>query len=134
MALPLLPDAELVVARYLRAHSEVALRVGMRVYTELPPDPVWPLVRLVRIGGVAEENGYIDRARIQVDAWAASKFEARIVAATVQAALFAAPGSVVSGAVFGEVVNDLGVTWSPDPATGQPRYLFGVRVLLHPSV
>lgn len=129
----LLPDAELVIARALRADPDVAAMTSGRVYTEIPRDPVWPMLRLFRIGGTADTSAYYERARLQIDAWGESKHQARLLAATARHALLLMPGRVGDGAIIGEVVDDHGLLWAPDPDTGRPRYLFGVRILLHPA-
>lgn len=131
MALRLLPDAELLVVQALRATAEVAALVGTRVYTALPPDPTYPVVRVTRIGGIPAIRQHLDVARIQVDAWGTTKKQAFTVATTVQAALHAMVGPHAGGVVTA-VEDDLGLTWSPDPETDRDRYVFGVAVYTHP--
>lgn len=132
MALRLLVDAELLAVRYLRAVPEVAAVVSARVYTEIPPEPTYPLVRLTRIGGIPAIRRHLDVARLQVDVWANSKFAARGLAATVQAALHDMVGAHTEGVVT-RVEDDLGLTWAPDPETDVARYTAGYAVFLHPN-
>lgn len=133
MPLSVLPDAELLAVGYLRGQAEVAAIVGTRVYTELPAAPVFPLLTLHRFGGVPTVPRRLDAARVQVEAWAETKFAARALAATAQAALFEMVGTFASGVVTG-VSYDLGLTWSPDTDVEppRPRYIFGVIVHAHP--
>lgn len=132
MALRLLPDAELLVVNRLRATAEVTALVGTRVYTQIPATPTYPLIRVTRIGGVPAIRQHLDVARIQIDAWGATQYQARTVAATAQAAIHAATGTHATG-VVSNVEDDLGLTWSPDPDTDQPRYVFAVAISIHPT-
>lgn len=129
--LRLLVDAERLVAGHLRSVPEVVALVGARVYTAIPPEPVFPLVRLTRIGGTPAVPAHLDRARLQIEAWGTSKAQARDLAETVHAALYDMPGQYPAGMVTA-VEDDLGLTWQPDPDTDRDRYLFGVTVYTHP--
>lgn len=133
MALRLGADAELLVITYLRAHSDVQAALGGQyVSSALPAEPSWPWVTVQRIGGAGfGPRGWLDVARLQVDAWADTKQNARSAAANILAALWDLPGVHTEGVVTG-VEQDLGFRWEPDPETNQPRYLFGVAVYLHP--
>lgn len=132
MPLRLLPDAELLTVNYLRGVSDVTALVGTRVYTEIPAQPTWPLLRITRIGGLPTIRQHLDVARIQIDAWGTTKYQARTAAATAQAAIHAAVGPHTQGVVTA-VEDDLGLTWAPDPDTNQARYTFGVSVFIHPN-
>lgn len=132
MPLRLLPDAELLAVNALRANADLAALVGTRVYTAVPADPSFPLVRVSRIGGIPTIPQHLDVARLQVDAWGTTKHQARTVAATAQAALHAATGTHAQGVLTG-VDDDLGLSWQPDPETDQPRYVFGVALYIHPN-
>jgi hypothetical protein len=132
MPLRLLPDAELLVVNRLRAAADITAIVGTRVYTEIPATPTFPLLRINRVGGIPEIRQHLDVARIQIDAWATSKFQARRLAATAQAALHSLVGAHAEGVVTA-VEDDLGLTWSPDDATGTARYVFGCALWLHPT-
>ena len=81
-------DAERLVSTFLRAQSEVSDLVGTRVYTSLPEDKTYPLVRLQRIGGAPEltDDGLLwDRADLQVDVWGGGKAITWQVAETLRA-------------------------------------------------
>lgn len=129
--LRLLPDAERLTSAYLRAHPDLIALIGDRVFTALPGNPIYPLVALTRIGGVPVVEMHLDVARLQIDAWADTKGSARVVAATVQAAMHEMPGIHDLGVVTA-VEDDLGLTWSPDPLTNKARYVAGYAVFSHP--
>lgn len=142
MALRLLPDAELLAVNALRADGDLDVLVDGRVYTAIPANATFPLIRVIRIGGVPVIRQHLDVARLQVDAWAGrlddpataatAKGTARRVAAAAQAALHAAIGSHAEGVVTG-VEDDLGLSWQPDPEENRARYLFGLAMYLHPN-
>ena len=132
MPLAVMADAELVVVTYLKSHDDVTALVGNRVITELPAAPIFPLLRVIRIGGLSPAPRRLDAAHLQVEAWAATQETARLVAATAQAALWEAGNATNNGAVITGVDNTLGLSWSPDPPSNRPRYLFSMYVYSHP--
>lgn len=131
MALRLQVDAELLAVNYLRGRAEISAIVGTRVSTELPSSPTWPYLTVTRLGGTADHLGWVDAARLQVDAWGTSKANASLLARTALAALREMPGSHALG-VVSNVTQDLGLAWAPDDVSDRPRYLFGVVVYTHP--
>lgn len=142
MALRLLPDAELIAVGILRASSDLDSLINNRVYTAIPAQATYPLIRVIRIGGLPTIRQHLDVARLQIEAWAGilddptiattAKGAARQVAASAQAALHAAIGSHDAGVVTA-VEDDLGLSWQPDPDTNRARYLFGVALHTHPN-
>jgi hypothetical protein len=124
-------DVELIAVNFLRGRAEITALVGSRVYTEVPAEPTFPLLTVQRIGGLVDWPGWLDTARLQVDAWAATKYAARTLAATALAVLLEMPGIYAQG-VITHVTQDLGLTWSPDETTDRPRYVLGVAVTTHP--
>lgn len=142
MTLRLLPDAELIAVDILRASSDLDSLVNNRVYTAIPSEATYPLVRVIRIGGLPTIRQHLDVARLQVEAWAGilddpavattAKGTARQVAVVAQAALHAAIGTHDAGVVTA-VEDDLGLSWQPDPDTDRARYLFGVSLHTHPK-
>lgn len=134
MPLAVLPDAELVAVTYLRSVSEVAALVGNRVHPAIPENPIYPFLKVVRIGGTRRVRNRLDGARLQIDAYAATKFGARQVAATAQAALEDATGTHAGAWITG-TEPDMGLTSQPDPTyePPKPRYIFGCVLFLHPS-
>lgn len=132
MPVRMLPDAERLVADYLRGHADVAALVTTRVSTELPPQPVYPLVTLSRIGGVPAIPNYLDNPRIEIYCWATGRQAARTLAATVQAAMFQIVGVRPLGTVTGAVEDGLGPRWDPDTRTNVPRYTLLFELYIHP--
>jgi len=124
------PDAEAVTSVALRA---AGLAVAQRVYSGIPKVPTYPLLVVQRLGGVPAERHHLDRARIQVDAWANSKDEAHDAAAEARVALHELEGTSVTSpdAYITAVVDSLGLSWAPDPITDRDRYLFAVEIFLH---
>lgn len=137
MTVQLLPDAEAFLSDWLRGQSEIADEIADRLYTVLPKDKVWPLARLVRIGGAplqtAEGDVWGDSPSFQVDVWAARKADAWRVARTLQAVLPRARGDhgplKVSGVMLGPV------QYAPDPefTPAQPRVIFTLDLIIHPT-
>lgn len=137
MAVELLPDAEQLVSAYLRANADITAVVAQRVYTEIPNDPTFPLVRLTRVGGVpvTQRPLHLDVATIQFDCYGGPKKTAQNIAQTIRAVLSApafigghAPLGVVSAVnwgVFAYVPDD---TYTP----AKPRYVVDADIYLHP--
>ena len=144
MNVAVLPDVERLAQVFLRNHpalrelgeEEFFTGIERRINVgEHPSDPKYPLVVLQRIGGIPVRRGWLDRARLQVEAWGAEKgdrYKIRRLAAICRAALDEMPASPHELGVVTAVEDDLGLTPSPDPKTGRPRFLFGVRVYVHP--
>jgi hypothetical protein len=129
-----LPDAERIVADFLRAQPELAMLDG-RIYTVLPAAPSWPAVRVVRWGGQVIINRplWLETAMCQVDVWGGGgKFEASLIARTMRALLaarlVAAEPQVVSAVAMGSLADDPDVTYQP----ARPRFRFDTYVTIHP--
>ena len=122
------PDAEALVSQGLRDAAIVGL--DERVYSSIPKSPTFPLVTVQRIGGLPLERHAYDRARIQVDVWGQTKTEAYYIAQAARVAIHRMENTAPTGAVISGVLDDLGLTWQPDPRTARDRYLFGVAVIL----
>jgi hypothetical protein len=126
MTITALPDAEATVATWLRSVSEVAAIVGGRIYTYIPEQPTWPLMRVARTGGQPVDID-ADRVQVQIDCWADARSQelasdaARAIVAAVKEAEFDGPqpdGGYVTCSYI-----PLGPVWSPDRETGNPRYI-----------
>lgn len=117
------PDAEAETIRYLGA-------CGIKASTELPSKPTWPALTLCRIGGGTSPAHRLDRARIQLSAWGASKGEARALMAQALARLWEMPIAYAGTATVTDVAADLGMTWNPDDSATppRPRYIAGVQI------
>lgn len=95
-------------------------------------------VRIVRVGGTPVDHvGHLDRARLQVEAFAGDDLAAHDLAARALVELRTLEGRKVEvGAARGVVTaveQDLGLRRQPDPITDAPRYLFGVVLYGHPT-
>lgn len=135
------PDSEALVATWLRTAGG---GIPARVYSSIPNTPVWPLIVVKRIGGVPVERHWVDRARLQIDVYGGTaKSEAADVAAlartrimTMEGRVFTVAGGDAADAEVKAVIDDLGLSWQPDPdyTPARPRYIFGVALILHPLV
>ena len=131
-------DVEALLSQYLRSQSEVAAFVGQRIYTDLPADKTFPLVRLWRIGGVPKISRplYLDTAHIQIDVWGGSKATAMDTTNAIREELAkivdddpVQPLGVVCGVRFGPVA------YLPDESfeKAKPRYTQDVTVTVRPA-
>lgn len=131
----LLPDIEKLVSEYLRSRDEVTDIYDDRVYTELPAEKAWPLLRVVRIGGAPDSSvpRYLDRPLVQFDSWGGSKSLARRGAETVRAVLDDLPGvhdeGVVAWVTHGRLL------YLPDQSLNpvRPRFTFDAVIGARPS-
>lgn len=130
MVLRLLPDAELVAVEWLRNTADVTALVADRVYTAVPPEPSWPLIRVLRVGGTPVVATHLDVARLQIDCWATDKQAAHLVARTVQAALHELPGTHPTAVVT--AVEDGTMSWNPDDDYHLAGYTADYLIYLHP--
>jgi len=131
----LLPDIERLVTTFLRAQSEVSSLVASRVFTEVSPNPTFPLVRVRRVGGFPTLSHplYIDAPLVQIEGYAATKGAARLLTETCRAVLAErvegvhATG-VVAGATFGALL------WLPDDdfTPPKPRYVTDATLTVRP--
>jgi len=126
---PAFPDAEAVVAAWLRAH----VPGPPRVYSSVPAKPTYPLVTVARTGGTPAVRQYLDAPRIDVNVWGNSKSEAYDLSAACRKALMEMEGQRVTDpvAAFVAGVDDvIGATFLPDETTARDRYVFSVTVYL----
>ena len=136
MTTRVMPDAERIVSTYLRSVPAVAGLVADRVYTELPKaGGTFPLARLARIGGGPTGTpAYMDEARISVDIWGGSKYEARELAATIAAALDEAAGySAHDGYISSTSPGALRYVPDETFTPTRPRYIVDVVINTRPT-
>lgn len=128
-----LPNIEAIVVDFLLATPEVNT-IDDRIVTVVPARPVFPLIRVTRIGGNPTSRLlWLDQATLQVDVWGGPKNTARDIAETARAHLSASlPGPHDGGAVTAVEVG--GLTWLPDESydPAKPRYSFDLAVYYHP--
>lgn len=127
----LFPDVELLVTEHLTEQLGSAVK---GVSTTVPNPFPQPWVLVERIGGYWATLFFLERARIQTSCYAADKTTAQQIAQQVRLALNQLPDVPRSDAVVTQVIDDLGITWQPDPVGSPPyhRYLLGFSIWLHP--
>lgn len=135
MTVTLLPDSEALLSQFLRDQDEIEALVGDRVYTVIPNEPTWPLLKLTRVAGapVLSRPLRIDAPTLQLDAYANTKAAAHTLMATARAVIAERIEGVhslgvVSGAIFGSM------SWLPDPSYSPARARFtgDVTLTVHP--
>lgn len=135
MTVTLLPDIERLLTDFLRAQSEVSTIVGARVYTEVPDNPTFPLVRCRRVGGFPALSRplQVDRPLVQIEGYAATKGAARLLTETCRAVIAERiegvhDTGVVAGVTFGALL------WLPDEdfTKPKPRYIADATLTVRP--
>lgn len=124
------PDTEAVAATWLRTRN-----LGATVATDLIGFTKGQRrIVVVRTGGTPTLPYRIDNPRLDIDAWGASKSDAHDLAQAARAALHELPtgNHTALAAVVAHVEDESGLTWLPDPETGAARYVFSLRLAVHP--
>lgn len=134
-AIVLLPDIERLYSSFLRAQPEVEALVVDRVYTVLPAEKEWPLVRVTRVAGapVRPRPLYLDAPLVQVEAFGGSKRLAWQIAETCRAVTAGRlvgvhADGVVTNVDWGALVDSPDVEFDPP----KPRLLFTATITVHP--
>lgn len=135
MAYPVnvLPDGELALIQYLRSRTEVtALVPAERITTTRPAEPTYPLVTVMRIGGLAN-NWQIDEPAFQVEVIGGSRYQCQQIARVVRACILAIRNDVVTEATLASGFEEVGIQWIPDSVVVPPlpRYVARYQVLMH---
>jgi hypothetical protein len=129
-------DVLRLVTDALRADSDLAVLVGDRVYTVLPKEKTFPLVRVVRWGGAPDRRvprAWLDHADLQIDAWADRQIQATDVARCLVSALTERlPGPRPGGVVTASTVTHLATELDADFAPVLHRARLAVTVTAHP--
>lgn len=136
-AVDVLPAVEVLARWWLVNHVAVGPLAPGGVHTQLPADfdSADATVTVQRVGGLPAERHRLDRARLEVQAWAADEDTASLVARTARAALMEMEGETVeadqdNAGFVSAVDDDLGLAFLPDstrtPPT--PRWTFGVEI------
>lgn len=149
MSLTLLPDVAKAVSYFLRQQAEVVVLVAERVWTVIPAgadahtSPVFPLVRITRIGGrTTTGDAYWGSADlVTVDAFASTRSGAAVLAETCRAALAqrfigtqvvdGSGSTIVVSAIDPGGIRDLSA--GDNAPAGQHRSSFDVVVTSHPA-
>jgi hypothetical protein len=132
LVLKVQPDVEKLVVNYLIAHADVPDSAW--ISTDIPPNPIWPVVTVQRIGGGSSDDDYLDGAVLQIDVRgvlgereAASDLMGKIRAAMAHRQIV---GIHTLGVVTGSLERR-GPQYLPDPDTGRPRFTFDYAVWIH---
>jgi hypothetical protein len=128
-----LPDLETKLVVYLKTYVALTAITSTRISTQLPPNPVFPSLRLQRIGGTPDRFGY-DHPIIQFDCYGTTDMTAfAVVEKTFKAVMelpYVAP--VQGTVVIGSADPTTPINYLPDTARQdtqgkpQPRYIFAV--------
>lgn len=123
------PDAELLVLNFLRDAM-----TGTRCVTELPAnlEKQLPLVQVTRIGG-SSDGFRLDRARLDVDCYAATRLDAAILGRQVRTLLPTLRNQEIGGAVVVAVTEEVGPSWRPDYNPGVSRRGATYALTLRPA-
>jgi hypothetical protein len=136
MTVHVLPDIERLVIDWALATDALTDLVDDRIYSTVPNSPVFPLIRVMRWGGVPPQQlHWLDQASMQIDVWGGRKAEASEVARTVAAYIaHELPGAHALGVVTATQVG--GPRWEPDASytPAKPRYVVEASVWFHPNV
>lgn len=134
MTVTLAPDAEALLSTFLRSRFELVALVDSRVYTSIPSNPTFPLVRVTRIGGIPVFSRplRLDVATVQVDVWGGPKATAWQIAETCRAVIAEIDradhdAAAITAAQFGPFSYLPDDTYSP----ARPRFTFDVDLYLH---
>lgn len=124
-------DIETRAIDALAARADVATRAGGADNVSGRLRRGWqaddPALRITRAGGTPVDHvGVLDRARLQVEAFAADDVAAHDLAAHALLGLRELEGTKLVDAFVTAVEQDLGMRLAPDPITNASRYVFGV--------
>ena len=124
------PDIEAVVCGILRGEMP-----GTTVDVALPDDlqQQLPFVQVTRQGGGSVIQFVSERPGVELQCYGADKAAAHDTAQMARAVLLAARESVQGGALILDV-QDLAITWVPDPVNLYlPRYSVALQFLIRPA-
>ena len=126
----LLPDLDQALVAFLAGHAALAPLHAGRVGTKLASGDA-PALRTSSLGGT---QGWPWEARqeFQIESFGGNQGQAKLLARTVEAAVYDLIGSVTGGHVRGVAVQ-LSQLWSPDDTTGRARYITQVQFTVYPE-
>ena len=123
------PDSEALVVQWLAAELPVSVTTDLNGWRAGNRRVV-----ITRTGGVPSLAIRVDNPRIDVDVFADTKESAHDLAQQARAAVHEMPSGdfTDAGAVVANVTDELGLAYIPDPDTRAPRYVFALRLAVHP--
>ena len=130
------PNMEALVSAFLRAQPEMTDLVAARIYTAIPKDATYPLVRVVQLLDTpAGAPLYSVAFEMQVEAFGGTKAQAWQIASTARALIDARllgdyPGfGVVNGSTPGALLDLPDEDFTP----AKPRWLFSSTIYGRPG-
>ncbi len=137
-----LVDVEKLARAYLAADDELLVAFGAAsaatapVMSELDdtydPGSSWVL-QVFRVSSTDVASSHVERAVVQMNAYAPTKGDAWSLWALADVVARAAPAADHEAAVVTAVERISGPTWSPDPTTDGPRYVSSYAYTVHPA-
>lgn len=131
-----MPDVEQVVVDYLRGVLPVATAVGTEWPADLESRLATGVVSVTLGGGGARQRGITADRTVDVDVLAATKKQARDLAAEVSARLIAVSGTVRPGARVYDV-DETSLIWLPYEPSAEtdpiPRYVLVMSMVVRPA-
>ncbi|MBI0293290.1 hypothetical protein JBE04_01945 [Streptomyces sp. PRKS01-29] len=122
------PDVEVELIAWL------GNQLGTRFAAELPANllDVLPLGQVQRVGG-SDDSFRLDRALVDLDAYAATRAGASLLAREARDVLVTRlPGTKTTAAVFGRVSTVSAPSWRPYENTGLRRCGATYEIFFHP--
>ena len=128
-------DIESGLVGWLRTDPAVTTLCSSRVYSALPRTPIFPAVRVLRVGGATPHDRPLthDRSLVQVDVWGGTKAQASTLTERVRDRLALAYGTDLGGGVVVGALTWGGVAYDPDTSydPARPRYRVDVQITHH---
>lgn len=131
----LLPDSLRLVTSFLRAQTELTAVVSDRVYTVIPAEKTWPMVRVTAFGGDTPHTRpwWIDQPIFQLDAFGGPQKQARDLANLCRSLLAERIiGVHTEGTVTDVTVGGLADIPDDTFTPAKHRTLFTVQLTVHP--
>ena len=131
-------DVEALVVAFLRGQQEVTDIAGDRVFTDLPNQRTYPLVRVQRTGGRSIYKSWLESADITLDAYGGTH---KLAVQLASACISTMAASMVSathaeGVITKVTIADLAYTPEPDSPDdaghARPRCSVTATVTAHP--
>jgi len=126
----LLPDIDQILVDFLTNHAALAPLHGGRVGTQLAAGDD-PAIRTSSLGG-NQPWPWQSLQEFQIESWGGDQGDAKLLARTVEAAVYDLLGPITGGWVRGVAVL-LAQLWSPDDQTGRARYITQIQFTVYPE-
>lgn len=126
---------EVLIQGLLRPSADIQAVFDTRISAEVPPDPVYPLARVKRLGGALTTSRFLwlDRARVQIDVWGDTRKATWRAANLVRSVLIA--GQCTTYAPLGRIdsIDEIiGPFEGPDSDKRRRHYIAEYEVLVRP--